>query len=645
MLNYSIMSLNEEYIDEYCADIEYQVKNGIASMPLFCMTLTPEGDPAIDKADMLCKVYEKYKAKLDAKGIPSGVLIQASIGHGWKLNHASAFQKFTGLNTGAMTEVCCPLDEGFKKYIRAGAARIASAHPHHIMLDDDFRLMARARHGGCACPLHLKEFKKLTGIDASREEICAKVAEKDAYYVESFVKTQIDSLLSCAREIRAGIDSADPTIPGSFCACGDWVEGAYEIASIMAGKGNPVTVRINNANYCAQDPRDFVQSLHRAAIQISALSGKPDYILAETDTCPQNRYSTPAAKLHSHFTFTILEGAKGAKHWITRLHNYEPNSGVAYRKKLEKYSGFYQALSDINDDITWLGCKIPVAPHPTYVINASDPHPSHNNGWSSHVLDRFGLPMHFSPAGEGVCFFDRSRDLLFTDEELISILSGKVVLDGTAAVRFIKRGLGKYLGVDVKMRPADAPNASGELFYPKGQGKAQPKIREIIPLTDDIKVYSDVYHLRDGVHKDILFPGVTSYKNELGGTVVVFAGDTNFGFNLTEAFGFLNEVRKAQLAQILDDLGALPAYYPGDAEVFMKAGRMTDGKLLCAILNMSLDVLDELSLCVKGNVTKIEQLMPNGEYKSVEFAQNGGSLTLGVTAQVFDPVILTITTA
>ena len=643
MLNYSIMSLNEDHIDEFCADIEYQVKSGIATMPLFCMTLTPEGDPAIDKAGMLCRIYEKYKQRLDAAGIPSGVLIQASIGHGWKLNQASAFQKYTGMNTGAVTEVCCPLDKDFQQYIRESAAKIASMHPHHIMLDDDFRLMARARHGGCACPLHLAEFKRLTGISTTREEICQRVGERDAYYTQSFIKTQIDSLLTCAREIRAGIDSADPSIPGSFCACGDSVEGAYEIASIMAGEGNPVTLRINNANYCAVDPRDFVQSLHRAAMQISALTGKPEYILAETDTCPQNRYSTPAAKLHSHFTFTILEGAKGAKHWITRLSDFEPSSGIAYRKKLEKYSKFYQALADINGDLTWLGCKIPVPSHPTHVINPADPIPSGNNGWCSHVLDRFGLPMHFSPSGEGVCFFDGARDMLFTDGELLEILSGNVVLDARAAMRFISRGFGQYLGVDVKALAADAPNASGEIFYPSGRGKVQPKIKEIIPLSDNVKVYSNVYHLRDGAHKDILFPGVTSYKNELGGMVVVFAGESSFGFNLTEAFGFLNETRKAQFVQILGDLGALPVYYPGDAEVFMKAARMKDGRLLCAILNMSLDVLEGLPLVADGGVKEIKRLNSDGEYESVNFTADGSRIEVNVTAGVFDPIILVIT--
>ncbi|MBQ8407548.1 MAG: hypothetical protein IJY39_01650 [Clostridia bacterium] len=643
MLNYSIMSLNQNHIDEFCDDIEYQVKNGIATMPLFCMTLTPEGDPTIDKADLLCQSYEKYKGKLDSMEFPSGVLIQASIGHGWKLNQPSAFQKYVALTTGISPEVCCPLDKGFQKYIRAATARIASTHPHHIMLDDDFRLIFRDGSGGCACPLHLAEYEKLTGEKLSREELCARIAAGDKECADAFVKTQIDSLTACAREIRAGIDSVDPKIPGSFCACGDGTEGAYDIATIMAGEGNPVVVRINNANYCAYNPRDFAQIMHRAATQIAALGKKPDYILAETDTCPQNRYSTPAAKLHSHFTFTILEGAKGAKHWITRLSSFEPESGVAYRKKLEKYSGFYAKLAEINDDLIWQGCKIPIPPRPAHMLSKNDTIPTAINGWCSHVLDRFGLPMHFSPDGEGVYFFDGAKDKYFTDEELLSILSGKTVLDSTAAKRLVSRGFGEYLGVDVKDRPSDALNASGEIFYPCGSSSAQPRIRELIPRSSDVKVYSDVYHLRDGVHKDIIFPGVTSYKNALGGIAVVFAGESTFAYNLIEAFGFLNQTRKAQLAQILQDLDALPAYYPGDAEVLMKAAEMKDGKLFCAILNMSLDVIEDLPLTVNGRVAEIKKLCPNGDYESVSFTENGNTLTTNVTAGVFDPVILVLT--
>ena len=53
LYSYSIMRLDLEHINEYCEDIENQVKTGVCSMPLFSMTLTPDGDPAIDKAKML----------------------------------------------------------------------------------------------------------------------------------------------------------------------------------------------------------------------------------------------------------------------------------------------------------------------------------------------------------------------------------------------------------------------------------------------------------------------------------------------------------------------------------------------------------------------------------------------------------------
>lgn len=645
MLNYTIMPLNEEHIDEFCEDIAYQIKNDIATMPLFCFTLTPEGDPAIDKAKLCCEIYDEYKKKLDERKLPSGVLIQATIGHGWKLNQASAFQKYVGLSDGKSPEICCPLDKGFQKYIRASAARIASSHPDHIMLDDDFRLISRPAHG-CACPLHMARLGELLGRPITREELWEALNQENtadrARLRELFIQTQIDSLTECAREIRGGIDEVAPSIPGSFCLCGSG-EGAYEIASIMAGKGNPVIIRVNNADYCAENPRRFIShSLFRAALQRNALTGTPDLLLAETDTCPQNRYSTPAAKLHSHFTLSILEGMGGAKHWITRLGAYEPKSGVAYRKKLAAFAGFYRELIRITPTLTWLGCKIPVPDSPRFRLTENDVSCNKAPGWCSHVLDHMGLPTHFSEDGEGVCFFDENSVRRFTDGELLRFLSGKVVLDAPAAERLIARGFGKYLGVDVKRREPGAKNASGEMIYPDGISDALYEVRELVPLSDSVKRYSDVYHLRDGIEKEILFPGVTCFENELGGVVVVFSGDTCFPFKLADAFGFLNETRKGQLARILRDLGQLPLYYPDDAEVYLRAARTADGKLLCAVLDMSLDPIDSLPLVSSQPIRRVQRLTPNGSYEEVPFSRKGDRVELSLTAHPFDPVILVL---
>ena len=644
MLNYSIMSLNKEHVDEFCADIEYQVKNKIATMPLFCMTLTPEGDPTIDKADLLCSVYEKYKEKLDAAGVPSGALIQASIGHGWKLNEPSAFRKYTNLTNGETPEVCCPLDQGFRRYIRNSAKRIAQTHPDHIMLDDDFRLLLRPGKG-CACPLHMAEFNRLAGTDLTREELYSAICKNDEEarkYKKIFIKTQVDSLIDCAKEIRAGIDEVDPKIHGSYCMCRN--EGAYEIAEIMAGKGNPVTLRINNAVYCQRDRRFLTTLMQRMALETASLTKMPDVLLAETDTCPQNRYSTSAATLHSHFTLSILQGAMGAKHWITRLSEYEPNSGTAYRKKLEKHSKFYEELSKISQGVEWMGCRQSLPTTPFFPFTADETEPQNDNGWSAHVLDRMGLPIYFEGgfSCNGACFFDRKRDAGFSNEELLEFFKGNVVLDASAAVRFIERGFGKYLGVDVKPYLENGKPASGELLGTVGATKPLPLIHELVPLSEDVKKYSEVYHLRDGIYKDILFPGVTSYKNELGGTTVVFSGSAVFDHSLVQAFGWLNESRKAQIVNILADLGALPIYYPDDAEVLLKAGRTKDGKLLCAAVDMSLDPIEEFPFVTELEVKSVKRLCPDGSYEELSFTKNGNRYTTSATANVFDPLVLII---
>jgi len=216
------------------------------------------------------------------------------------------------------------------------------------------------------------------------------------------------------------------------------------------------------------------------------------------------------------------------------------------------------------------------------------------------------------------------------------------VLDGPAAESFISRGFGRYLGVAIEhFKPSDPP-PSGVIYYPSGRTPCQYDIRKIIPLSDNVKRYSDVYHLRDGKYMDIMFPGVTSYKNELGGTAVVFTGNSRFKYDLTTAFGFLNESRKKQLVQILTELDALPVYYPEDAEVLLKAAKMKDGKLLCALLNIGLDPIEELPLVIRREVKSIRCLDCDGKYRDVSFSRNGENYTLSLTANVFDPLILII---
>jgi len=633
----SIMPLDALHVEEVCEDIRRQYEAGSFTCALFCMTLTPEGDPPIDKAKMLCETFALYRERLSDCGIQVGALVQATIGHGYQLNVPFGFMPYHKLiNNDSSGFTCCPADEGFRDYIFHAMQTIATYKPDVIMVDDDFRLLARPGRG-CACPLHLAMMEKKLGRPITREEILEHAqgtSEEDIRIRDLFFETQGESLIGAAKAMRDGIDSVDPSIPGMFCCCGKGAEYAGEIAQILAGKGNPVVVRVNNGNYTAAGARNLTNSMLRAAVQIAVMRDKVDMFLAETDTCPQNRYSTSASGVHAHLTGSILEGVSGAKHWITRLHAYEPASGLAYRKKLAQFRGYYEELSRIVPTLKWIGCRIPVSSKPIYAGFAGMEGTS--DGWSSCVLERLGLPMFFSDKPEGTTFLCEADDMQFSDAEILELFRHPLVLAGMTAKRLIERGFGRYIGVDV--REYHGKHISGETAHINGNKmNVQQGAFELVPLSDAVQSHSDAFHVPDGHTHEYLFPAVTSFVNELGGRTIVFCGTPKTNFTYLEAFSFLCESRKLQLIDLLD----FPIYYPEDAEIYFRAAETPDGELFAGVFNIGMDVLDEIPLIVHRPVREVCALTPDGKWETVSFtAGSDDRITVHVPAYTLNPVIL-----
>lgn len=639
---YSIMPLDVQHVDEICEDIRRQYEGGVANYPLFCMTLSPEGTPPVNKAEILCQKYDLFREKLSAWGIPNGILVQATIGHGYVPNEMFPFQQYTNFSDGERMYVVCPYDEEFREYIFKAMQTVAAHQPDCIMVDDDLRLIGRSG-SGCACPLHMKRFNELAGTNFNRETLADAVfsGAADSKRCETlFIETQREALVETAKMIRKGIDSINPAIPGSFCCVGKNAEFAAEIAEILAGAGNPTVVRINNGHYTAAGPRYFSDVFFRAAAQIAKLKDHVDVILAETDTCPQNRYSTSAMFLHTHFTGTILEGAMGAKHWITRLNAHEPQSGEAYRKILGRYRGFYQTLAEIVPSLKWRGCRIPVLREAVFCLKKGwNLGEDERNGWAYCVLERLGLPMYFSGDHGGVLCLEGAVDQNLSDEEVLEALKGPVFLASDAAAHLVKRGFGKYLGVDVRDWVGKQPSGEKLLLNGNEMG-AQVQIKEIIPASPSVEVDSMVYHSVDGVHEEELFPGTTIYKNELGGMVVVFSGTPKTNYNYVEAFSFLNCSRKQQLIKMLEQTEELPVYYPNDEEIYFRAADLPDGNLLCAVFNLGFDPIEQLELVCRDQIQKIEQLMPDGTWNEAGFAVTDGRCRLEIPCDPVTPVVL-----
>ena len=296
-------------------------------------------------------------------------------------------------------------------------------------------------------------------------------------------------------------------------------------------------------------------------------------------------------------------------------------------------------MSKIVPTLKWRGARIPVSAKPDYAFKESTSY----SGWGAKVLERLGIPMYFSPDNTAnVTFLDGGMDSLFTNDEISKMLRGTLVLDGGAAMNLCNRGFAEHLGVEVKKNTGK--NVSGE-FFAENQGKyvkALTNPREIKNLNDEVKVLTLCYHLNNDTEKQILFPASTVYKNDLGGTAIVFGGDAKTEFHYTTAFGFLNETRKNQLIALLKEYGDLPVYTPDDDEIYLKAADMEDGSLFCAIFNVSLDPVDNIRLRLDKNPSKIFSLDCDGELKEVDFKAEDGEYILNVRADIITPVILKV---
>ena len=663
MLNLSIMPLDTEHVDEISQDIIEQQRSGVSTHAMFMMQFNPEGTPAVGKAEAQCKKYDLFRERLDRSGAKHGVLVQATLGHISVPYEPYPFRPTVSLSTGEEKVVtCCPLDPDYRKYIKEQFRILAERHPSVVMLDDDLGLFYRPTNG-CACQYHMAELSRRAKKAITREELYRYTlgsTEEDKYYTDLYVEVVRDSLVDCIKAMREGLDEVDPTIQGvvSGIYTSTFCEFSNYTAEAFAGKGNPKIIRLNGGPYSNSantgGARNFTSNMFRSAILREVTKDKVDIFLAETDTCPQNRYSTSAALLHAHFTASILEGATGAKHWITRLEGYEPASGKAYRRKLAKYCGFYEALIDYASKLRPFGCRIPLTHKQDYFYQMRLKKHFNLSPWSSCFLERLGLPLYFGNDGEGAVFLDHISVNGFTDDEIREFMKGTLVLSVSAADALVDRGFASELGVvvasnaipidkvGVQTASTDAKVATAERVNGISMDM-QYGYRALTPLSDETEWLSEVYHFNPklGVSEP-LYPGVARHRTSLGGECIVFCGTPDMPFKYYSAFSLLNETRKKQLVDILSINDHLPVYYPEDVELYLRAGRLPGGEIFAVAFNLSQDALDELPLVIKSRATQIERLSEKGERVPCSFEERDGVTYIHCPIAAMEPLALII---
>lgn len=641
---YSVLPLMEDHFEERIADIVDQYKRKITSCPLFLMKLVPEGNPVWDKADRLCKIYARYRDVLKKEGVPSAILVQATFGHGNALETPAPFQRMIGFNNGVEENVYCPIDPSIIEYLSKAMKRIAKEHPKAIMLDDDVRLLMRPFEG-CACPYHMKEFNRMNNTDMTRAELLEYVKKhpKNDALTASFERLQTQSLVNAVKAFRTAIDSVDPSIQGINCTSGDECDSVIYTNPVFAGKNNPTIVRVPNGTYAPLTTKGFSDTMRRAAVCGAKLRGNGiDIVLAETDTVPFNRYAKNARYLHAHFTASILEGLKGAKHWLTRTSGYDPKSGVAFRNILAEHSNYYEEVAKLADGLRFVGANSAFIEQKHHVFCVDNIWCYNENTWATCVFERLGIPFYFSDQTEKASFLEGNIVREMSDEQIQAFFNGSVFCANDAASDLIERGYGNLLGVSLCEYTDEivkGESFDGTLYR---SCAAQRKFKKIVLQNENAKAVSYCYAIEDSVGK-MLAPAVSVYERENGKLSVVFCGTPNAPFTYNEGFAFLNEGRKKQFVELLKQADALPVYCESDNELCLRAGYAKNGQLLVAIFNLGYDPEENVTLYLEKNPKQAKLLGKDGNYTSLKWETVGeNTYAFNVKAEPLYPVVMLI---
>lgn len=631
-------------------DIDYTVRESRHALEAsgvrrnaYSMTMQPEGTDVMAKPKLCAKAFRQITEQLKGDGIQCGILIQSTIGHGWADANTCERDWMETINIKGVTlHRLCMLDPNVRAYTRDMIKMLAAEKPAFFLIDDDLRAINNSSNGPeCFCDLHMAEFNKRSSQKLTREQLIEKIktAPWDDSAVRLFEQIRRETILGYAKLIRGAIDEVDASIPCGYCSGGGEYLLAGDIARTLAGK-NESFLRINNAAYneMSAPVNNFYSCMFQTAFKVAA-AGKLDSILDESDIFPHNAWSKSAISMHAHITGGILNGVSGGKLWISDLINKCDIDIARHRAILKKHLGFYNTLLQEVNQLRWQGPNTVLRDpafrfHPGFALKYLEA-----KNWSVSILDPLGLPSHYGKI-EKTSINTLTADTVdaLSDEELKTVLSGKALIDGGAALKLAERGFVSYLGVKPKDQPfkTRGETLNGSQYKCRLLNTGSPFLTDLDPKAVPLSKV-DTAPYRYAPTEEYVMPGAVFFENAFGGKVITTA--LSVKSNISTFYSHSRKQWAIALLQRLDP-ASLPLYANALQHIYFRCGIRPDGNLLAAFYNLSYDSLDEISLTSLYPIRKVEILQGDGAWKEVAFKQNDKKIIIDKNAVCQEFIIL-----
>lgn len=571
-----------------------------------------------------CAVYTHFDELAESiayfkdKGYEVGVWIDG-FGHGHPLSHETGgdngllddFLEMEDIN-GPVPSTFCPLDDKLIQCYQNALKILATARPDIIMLDDDFRLnVRRDRTMACCCKLHLAEYQKQLGEPITRDDLKQRVfTGKGNRYRDMWLRVQGDSMLHFATKLREALDTVDPTVRLSTCACFDtWdYDGTdlLQIAKAFAGKTKPF-IRTIGAPYHSEKIAKAVENTRLQSIWCKNNDIEP---FAEGDLYPRPRFRVPSSPLELYDIALLATGANDGvlKYMFDYVQPFGYETGYTDRhiKNIESK----KAIAELFADKTPTGVYVFEAMHKIKDWELSDqfdPQLLKNlercaGTRAPRLLSENTIPTAYEPI-DGMPMVVLGENARHVD---LSLLKRGVLLDAVAA-RILKER-----GIDTGLLTSTPSSAVAEYDCAHEQTVYQIANVSLQSLECDAKAEILSRFLPD--NKTASY----RYQNADGMRFCVLGYDAYASADVTDPnFYFHNYYRHNQLPLLLEWLAQekLPAVCTGNPFLYPIVSQSKDKKSLSVLLlNPFID--DALTPTVK--LSK--------QYQSIRFVNCTGAL-------------------
>ena len=596
-----------------------------------------------------------YRQALAEAGVKSSLNPWHTLLHydgGRKRKPGQNWQVLVDQHGRAAETMVCPLDRDWQAYFAQTLEWYAQEGFRVIWIDDDIRFHNHAplEWGGCFCPLHVAEFNRRAGTQATREAIvaaCTAPGEPHpwrAIWMDMWQETLLAVIsrwrdIAQAHGVRLGLMSSLPEQHGAEGRC--WAEWWEAFGGSEAAAHRPHFWGYGQSS-SASLARAIALLDQNRLVQPDGLESGP-----EIENFPYGAWNKPFRQVGAQMALAHILGSTNLN---ISLYDFMGNRVDDEPERI----AFLRRWRPICD---WLADNFPMTLRPVGVgLPWSEEmgrkmHTDGSGKWPSLICPTRGWANWLGAAGHA--FSMRPSPVInalsgpmvwcFSDEELRGWLGKSVLLDGIAASILVERGLGEWIGIrggrlitqqdtlysfehcldgDFALRAGAEISLNRHLYAERlFQGELLPGARVVSDLR--------------GPTQDIVGQGLFVYQNKLGGRIAVapWSADTEIRMNIQRA---------AQLSKTLAWLDPSGAHGAVSGGAWLVPQFLSDGRNWRGVIwNANVDEVSEIIVQAPAGMPPISaatQVNARGERRSVRV--EGNKLHLAQSLRQWEFIVL-----